>query len=295
MARNLRIDCHNGGPIIYNQILVDYLQTLLDNGESVNCAIRKINALRQQLLLDNQYPEYVNELDDSGVSIMIRTVGIFADPSFSKECISEDIQNLKTVCSSQNSINYVTTSEQLKHSLENKSKAYIPMIESIENFENDLDILFEICRKDVPIVQPVYNTRNFFGSGCFDENDSGLSEVGRTVLNEMRKIGTIIDYSHISERTAFDILDSGYPNNIATHTFSSRISQNHRGKSDAFFQVLHQAEGFAAVTVNPNLISIKSNNTKSCFLANVEHLLRIIGEDNLGIGTDWDGPMPVCV
>lgn len=295
MAQSLRIDCHNGGPIVYNQALIDNLKLLLNDGYSINDTIRKINKIRQELFLNNCYPEYVDALDQSNVSVMIRTVGIFADPPFSSKSILDDIKNLKKICTASTGFDYVITSKQLIDSIQNKKRAYIPMIESIEDFENNLDLLFEICNSDIPIVQPVYNTKNFFGSGCFDENDSGLSKTGRLIIDKLCKIGTLIDHSHISERTALDIIYSGYPHNIATHSFSNEISPSPRGKSDLFFEALHQSNGFVAITVNPNLISNHSDSTKKMFLKNTEHLLKIVGEDALGIGTDWDGPMPTCI
>ena len=291
MVRALRIDCHNGGPIVYNDLLNLRMEYLLNQGVPIGNAVRQINLYRKDLLFSGQYPEYEEQLNKSGVSIMIRTVGIFGDPPFSADCIVKDINLLKEVCDTSG-INFISDFSAVESCLSNKNKGYIPMIESIEGFRDDQELLFCLCETVLPIVQPVYNTGNFFGSGCYDEADVGLSNIGRNMLSLFSLADTILDHSHISEKTSMDILETGFYRNIATHTSSFALTHNKRGKSDTLLKAFGEAGGFVAITVNPNLVSIDGLSTKEAFLRNTEHILRIVGENQVGIGTDWDGPMP---
>ena len=112
------------------------------------------------------------------------------------------------------------------------------MIESIEGFRDDQELLFCLCETVLPIVQPVYNTGNFFGSGCYDEADVGLSNIGRNMLSLFSLADTILDHSHISEKTSMDILETGFYRNIATHMFI--IGDSDDEDSECFAQTLEE-------------------------------------------------------
>lgn len=292
--QSLRIDCHNGGPIVYNSLLGNRMERLINLGFPINKAVRMINLFRKQLLQDGLYPEYWHQINESGLSIMIRTVGIFGDPPFSERCITEDLKLLNEVCE-LSGLHLIVDLSTMRDCLSMEHHGYIPMVESIEGFRFNHDQLFHLCSTVLPIVQPVYNIGNFFGSGCYDIFDNGLSVVGQSMLRAFSTFGTIIDHSHISEKTAMDIIESGFDHNIATHTCSYSLTRNKRGKSDSFFRAMGEVDGFVAITVNPNLIAVEGLSIRDSFLINVEHILNLVGEDKVGIGTDWDGPMPSCM
>lgn len=294
VMQSLRIDCHNGGPIIYNDILSSHMETLLNQGVPINHAVRQINNYRKNLLLSGKYPEYIEQLNKSGVAIMIRTVGIFGDPPFSMNCVVEDIKLLKNLCENSD-ICLIVDSAAVDLCISQKKRGFIPMIESIEGFRDNPDSLNCLCKTILPIVQPVYNTGNFFGSGCYDETDSGLSCIGRNMLSIFASAKTILDHSHLSEKTTMDILEAGFKSNIATHISSFALTRNKRGKSDDVLRAFGETDGFVAITVNPNLVSIDGLSIKDSFQKNIEHIIELVGENNIGIGTDWDGPMPSCM
>lgn len=293
MVLYLRIDCHNGGPIIYNDRLKAFALNMFRKNTNINEIIREINNERINLLLSNRYPEYDFAWDKSGVNIAIRTLGIFGTPAFSQKSIFDDIEGVERIYNNSERYVKVFDVNTLNSCVFGENNGYIGMIESIEDFENDYYNLEILCaNNNVAIIQPVYNYSNFFGCGCFENNDFGITQEGKDALKILETYKIIIDHSHLSEQTAIDILESGYPYNIATHTFSSKISNNNRGKSDKFFALLKECNGLAAITVNPNLILGSHKTVEQAFIKNVEHIINIVGEDNIGVGTDWDGPMP---
>ncbi len=51
-----------------------------------------------------------------------------------------------------------------------------------------------------------YNRNNKLGGGCQDE-DTGLTDYGRAVIDEMERVGMVVDCSHTGYRTARDTME----------------------------------------------------------------------------------------
>jgi len=60
----------------------------------------------------------------------------------------------------------------------------------------------------VRIMQITYNTQNLAGCGCYEKNDSGLSDFGREAVAEMNRLGILSDLSHVGPRTSEDVTTS---------------------------------------------------------------------------------------
>lgn len=289
--QNFRVDLHNGGPIIYNHQIKKYALNLKEQGYSINNLVQKVNEYRAELLCNNLYPEYTAAWEASGVDVAVRTVGIFSNIPFSLDQILADVDLVCQLAASVEWIQVVKTYNDILSCKEEGKRGYLLMIESMEdviNYEEGPNILYH---EGIRIVQPIYNYGNEIGSGCFDSVDYGLTEKGRTIISRLCNHNMIIDYSHVGEKTALDIMNYTSGRNIATHLLSSLFSHSRRAKGDTFFRELKNTGGFAALTVNPNFYP-KGENMEKDFLRQLEHLLNIMGEDNVGIGTDWDGPMP---
>lgn len=286
--QNFCIDLHNGGPIIYNDILKEYAQKNIHK-YNINELIQNINRYRAELLISQQYPEYKNAWIKSNLDIAIRTVGIFSENAFSAKAINRDLNLIKNLCSSVEWLEIVTSYKDILECKKNRKKGYLLMIESLEGIVNNLE---DFLCSEIKIVQPVYNYSNSIGGGCFDKADCGLTDLGRNIIHNLCKKNIIIDYSHVGEKTSFDILNENPIHNIATHTLSAELTQSPRAKSDFFLKGLKESGGFVAITLNPNFYPLSNESMEISFLKQLEHLIALLGEDCIGIGTDWDGPMP---
>lgn len=51
-------------------------------------------------------------------------------------------------------------------------------------------------------MQLTYNSQSVVGSGCWESCDGGLSDFGRDVIDEMNRLGILIDLSHVGALTS---------------------------------------------------------------------------------------------
>ena len=72
--------------------------------------------------------------------------------------------------------------------------------------EDRLEYLQLFKELGVNTIQLTYNTHNLVGSGCWETVDSGLSDFGRDLIDEMNRLGMLVDLSHVGPKTSSDAI-----------------------------------------------------------------------------------------
>ena len=152
--------------------------------------------------------------------------------------------------------------------------------------ENDLKKLKIFYDLGIRIAQLTYNTQNLVGSGCWESHDGGLSDFGKDVVLEMNRLGMVIDLSHVGPKTSSDTITVSKSPVTYTHCCPA-IKKHPRNKTDDQLKEIADNGGmigFASYT--PFLPKGSDSNIDDCVSA-IDYLINIVGEDQVGIGTDW--------
>ncbi|MFC2166257.1 dipeptidase [Acidobacteriota bacterium] len=147
------------------------------------------------------------------------------------------------------------------------------------------------------ILGIAYNLANYFGAGNF-EPQTGLSRAGKLLVEEMHKLGIILDVGgHTGEKTSLDALEisSGVPV-ICSHTNVAAIADNPRCTSDRLIEAIAKTGGVIGLTaVNDFHIRGKKDIhvAHSPRIGIKEHvdqydyIKKLVGVDHIGIGPDF--------
>ncbi|MBT5297501.1 MAG: membrane dipeptidase [Rhodospirillaceae bacterium] len=153
--------------------------------------------------------------------------------------------------------------------------------------ETDIDMLRVFRDLGVRFMQLTYNTQNLVGSGCWESEDRGLSDYGRDVVDMMSELGIVADLSHVGEKTAADAIAHSKTPICFTHAVPKGLKDNPRNKSDALIKTCVDNGGFFGfATYGPFLPWGDDTTVENCVEA-LEYGLDLVGEDALGIGTDF--------
>lgn len=139
----------------------------------------------------------------------------------------------------------------------------------------------------VRVMQLTYNTQNFVGSGCFESRDGGLSDFGRDVVAEMNRLGILVDLSHVGPNTSADAIKVSTKPVAYTHCCPAGLLDHPRNKSDAQLLEIVEAGGFVGVATYPPFLPQQADTTVDDCLAAIEYVVDLVGEDHVGIGTDF--------
>jgi len=139
----------------------------------------------------------------------------------------------------------------------------------------------------VRIVQMTYNTANGIGTGCYDTFDAGLTDFGCEVVQEMNRVGIAVDLSHCSSKTAADAIRVATKPVCYTHIAPLAMYDTPRNKSDEDLRRMADQGGFIGVGLHPFLLRKLNDSELDDYIDAIEHVANIVGEDHVGIGTDY--------
>ena len=119
---------------------------------------------------------------------------------------------------------------------------------------------------------------------------NGLSSFGEQVVQEMNRLGMMVDVSHVSDETFYDVLALTTVPVIASHSNVRAVYDHPRNLSDAMLTALAANGGVIQVP----FLYVKAGDpenpaTVSDVVDHIDHIIEVAGIDHVGIGTDFDG------
>ena len=121
------------------------------------------------------------------------------------------------------------------------------------------------------------------------EEWSGLSPFGREVVREMNRLGMLIDLSHASEKTFYDVLEVSEKPVAVTHASCRALCSHPRNLSDDQLRAIAGKNGVVQVTMYSGFLKADGEANFNDFIAHLLHAIDICGIDHVGIGSDFDG------
>ncbi len=118
----------------------------------------------------------------------------------------------------------------------------------------------------------------------------GLSPFGSQVVKEMNRLGILIDISHASDSTFWDVIHTSKQPVVATHSATRTLCNHDRNLSDLQLKALADKGGVIQVCPFASYINVsKDKATFNQYIDHIEHAIKIAGIDHVGIGSDFDG------
>lgn len=167
--------------------------------------------------------------------------------------------------------------------------------------EGKLGLVFDIegmcpVLEDVSLVQTfyelgvrwmliAYNRNNAAGGGCLD-TDSGLTAIGRAIIDEMERVGMVLCLSHTGARTAADALEYSRNPVIFSHSNPYGDTPHPRNVSDELLRACARKDGVIGLSgIGPFLGS--DVNLVEHLLRQLRYVIELVGAEHVGLGLDY--------
>ncbi|HSB12010.1 MAG TPA: dipeptidase [Blastocatellia bacterium] len=157
---------------------------------------------------------------------------------------------------------------------------------------------------------------------------NGLTDFGRKVVQEMNRVGMMIDISHVADKTFFDVIATTRAPVIASHSSARAIANHPRNMSDEMLRAIAKNGGVVMVNFYDGFLDPRKaelalrsrameddlkqkypNDPKrvqeeveawrkandpgktplSVLIDHIDHVAKVAGIDHVGIGSDFDG------
>ncbi|MGI9065059.1 MAG: dipeptidase [Pyrinomonadaceae bacterium] len=110
----------------------------------------------------------------------------------------------------------------------------------------------------------------------------GLNDFGRAVVREMNRLGMMVDVSHVSDKTFWDIVDTSTRPVIATHSACRAIVDEPRNLTDEMIVALAKTGGVVNVIFYPAFIEPGWNDKKKQVDKEIAGLVKRASEEEKG-------------
>ena len=195
--------------------------------------------------------------------------------------------------------------------------------------DGDLKNLAHFYMRGIRYITLTHSKNNHICDSSYDTTRTwnGLSPFGEEVIREMNRLGIMIDVSHVSDSTFFQIMSLSSAPVIASHSSCRHFTPGwERNMSDEMIRLLAKNDGvvqinFGSAFINETYRStflplwtyLDENNMKyseqstkdyiAKFVAehpvdfahvsevadHIDHVVKIAGIDHVGLGSDFDG------
>jgi len=169
--------------------------------------------------------------------------------------------------------------------------ATIFSIEGAESLRGDLTLLRAYYRLGLRNLGLTWNNRNQAADGVAEaRTGGGLTEFGVKLVEEMRRLGIMLDISHLSPAGVKDVFALYEGPVVASHANAQAICTHWRNLTDEQIEQVAASGGLVGVTLVPEFIAENREEASlEGLLDHIDHIVRIGGADHVGLGTDWEG------
>jgi membrane dipeptidase len=260
-----------------------------------------IDSLQGVLAADpNRYfPEFMK----GGVTACFQDVGGGGDSSPFPEVTPLDFREtvialdslMRIVEENPDKFVFAKFAEDVRRAKEESKIALIPQMQACAApIESNFALLRALHGLGLKVIQLTYNSQTSIGTGCCELHDTGLTLFGRGVVEEMNRIGVVVDVSHGADATMNDAIEHSRDPVIISHSSCRTLSPSLRNSTDETINALAEKGGVIGICTWSPLLSLdqsKKRATVSMFLDHIDHAVELVGVDHVGISTDtnWKG------
>lgn len=153
---------------------------------------------------------------------------------------------------------------------------------------DDTRNLWALYKLDLRIAQLTYNERNALGCGCMEPNDTGLTRIGQKAVEELNRLGVVVDLSHGGERTSLDAAKHSKAPVLVSHAGVRKLNAHRRNIGDDLIRAVADTGG--VVGLCPHSIFVEKERGQypniDDFIDHIQYVVELTGIDHVGIGTD---------
>lgn len=191
------------------------------------------------------------------------------------------------------------STKEIQDCFENGLMAAVMHMEGAEAIDPDfhtLDVLYEAGLRS---LGPVWSRPTIFAEGVpfrfpsTPDIGPGLTEAGMRLIRKCNDLGVMVDLSHLSEAGFWDVARISSRPLVATHSNAHKLCPHSRNLTDRQLHAIRDTDGI--VGLNFAVAFLRSDGRMieetpiSTMVDQLDYLIEQLGEDRVGMGSDFDG------
>ena len=161
--------------------------------------------------------------------------------------------------------------------------------------EDDIGLVEILHTLGVRFMQLTYNNQSLLATGCYEDEDAGITRMGKQVIKEMNRVGLVVDMSHSADRSTSDAAEYSSRPIAITHANPYQWSPARRNKKDDVIKAVTSNGGMLGFSLYPHHLKDKSDCSVQSFCEMIAQTAEQFGIEHLGIGSDLCQDQPDSV
>jgi membrane dipeptidase len=131
-----------------------------------------------------------------------------------------------------------------------------------------------------------YNQNNRLAGGCQDE-DTGLTEFGKRVIDQMNACGMVLCCTHTGYKSAEQSIEYSPNPMIFSHSNARAVYDHPRNIPDYLIKACAVSGGVINVNGLGSFLGANNDTSTETFVRHVEYIAELVGPEHVGIGLDY--------
>jgi membrane dipeptidase len=189
---------------------------------------------------------------------------------------------LKQIANHNSELALALSASEVRAAREQNKIAVLLGIEGGHAIDNDLALLREFHARGTRYMTLTHNAATDWADSSNDDpRHNGLTEFGKEIIREMNRLGMLVDISHASDATFYDVLKTSQAPVIASHSCCRALCDAPRNLDDAMIKALASQGGVIHITFHDSFLS-QEYASASRALSSENDLREQAAEDEFG-------------
>jgi len=177
--------------------------------------------------------------------------------------------------------------------------AAVMHMEGAEAIGPDLDALYLFYDMGLRSLGPVWSRPTVFGHGVpfkfpgDPDIGPGLTEAGKDLVRLCNALGILIDLSHMNQAGFEDVARLSRFPLVATHSNVHALTNSPRNLTDRQLDQIRDSSGMVGLNFSTSFLREDGMASPAMgwdpMLRHLDYLIEKLGEDHVGLGSDFDG------
>jgi membrane dipeptidase len=188
---------------------------------------------------------------------------------------------------------------ELREAIKRGAIAAVFHIEGAEAIGPKLEGLHQLHKLGLRSLGPVWSRSNVFGHGVpfrfpsTPDTGDGLTDAGKDLVRECNTLKIMLDVSHLNQKGFWDLAKITDAPLVASHSNVHALSRSSRNLLDDQIKAIGQSSGLIGLNYALDFLQndgrLHPDLPPSEMIRHLDYLLRVAGEDCVGLGSDFDG------
>jgi len=226
-------------------------------------------------------------LREGGVDAQV--FALFVHPRFAGQGLARVSRLLDVfdgLAAREDRLTRATTVAEIEQAARQGRVAAVLAVENGTAVDGDPANVDRLYARGVRMMSLTWNASNDLADGAAEEVHGGLTALGRRVVARMQEVGMVVDVSHLSARSFWDVLAATRGPVVATHSDAAGLVPHRRNLADEQLRAIAARGGVVGVNFYP---AFTGGASLRHVLDHLDYLVRVMGADHVALGSDFDG------